>query len=59
MTLRVATPLPAVSLIIPVINLGKPQSAMIQILLTMTKSAAVILAARITFDLMMAEMHLS
>ena len=59
MTLWIATHHPEVILTIPLIKLGKPQSPMIQTILTMTKTASVPLAARITFDLTVAEMHLS
>ena len=43
----------------PLPKLGKPQSAMIQILLTMAKSAAFPLAERTTNDSKVSEIHLS
>ena len=59
MNLWIATPHPEVSLTIPLMKLGKPPYHMIHILLMMTKSAAVPLAARIIFDSAVADMHLS
>ena len=59
MTHRILTPRLEVIIKINLQKLRKPQSPMIQILLTMMKSAAVTLAATIAFDLTVAEMHLS
>ena len=59
MTLRIATPYPAVSLTITQTKLGNLQSPMIQIILKMTKAATVPLSARIIIELKDAEMRLS
>ena len=57
MNLWIYTPHPEVSLTISLMKLGKSQSPMIRILLTITKAAPDPLSARITFDLTVAEMH--
>ena len=58
MTLWIATLHPALILKIPLQKLGKPQSPMIQIILTKSKSSVVV-SSRKKIDSMVAEMHLS
>ena len=59
MTLQIATPHQEVRMTIPLMKIRKPQLPTIQILLTMTKAAAVPSAARKTIDSTVAEIHLS
>ena len=59
MKLRIATPHQAARLTIYLTNIRNPQSPTIQSLMTMSKAAPDPLAERITFDSIVAEMHLS